>query len=137
MAVTAALRRVPLLIGLTDQDLEDLAKDLKEREVKKGDNLVAKGRGGIAFLIILDGRAEVSIDDEVIRTLGPGDHFGETALVDPSVERAAVVTAVTDLRLVRMTPWEFKIFVLSHPDVAWRLLESLAHRVAEAQRTAG
>jgi CRP/FNR family cyclic AMP-dependent transcriptional regulator len=134
MAVLSALKRVPLLQGLQDADLEDLAHNLDEREVKRGDKLIAKGRGGIAFLILLDGRAEVSIEGEIIRTLGPGEHFGETSLLDPSVERAATVTALTNLRLVRMSPWQFKIFVMGHPEIAWRLLEYLAQRVSEAQR---
>jgi CRP/FNR family transcriptional regulator len=54
------------------------------------------------------------------------------ALIDDA-PRSATITADTDVRAFGMTPWEFKPFVLSHPEVAWSMLRSLSSRVREAQ----
>ena len=127
---------MPLLAGLDESELEKITYDLKEREVAKGDPLIAEGQGGMLFLIVLEGHAEVSVNGQVVATLGPGDHFGETALIDPSAAGMATVVATTDVRFVRMTSWEFKPFVMAHPEVAWTIMQTLAHRIAALQRDA-
>jgi CRP/FNR family transcriptional regulator len=76
--------------------------------------------------------ARNSIGGEVIRNLGPGDWFGEVALIDEG-KRTATIVAGTDLRCRGMTAWEFRPFVHSHPEVAWPLLQTLAARLREAQ----
>ena len=81
----------------------------------------------------VEGNADVSVGGEHRATLGPGDHFGEIALIDDGIRSASIVAA-TDLLCYAMTPWEFRPFVEEHPQVAWVLLETLARRSREAQQ---
>jgi CRP/FNR family transcriptional regulator, cyclic AMP receptor protein len=127
-----ALKRVPLLSGLGDRERERLAKELHERTFQAGSTVVAEGATGAGFFVIADGNATVSVGGQERARLGPGDYFGEMALIDDA-PRSATITADTDVRAFGMTPWEFKPFVLSHPEVAWSMLRSLSSRVREAQ----
>jgi len=127
-----ALRRVPLLAGLGDRERERLAKELHERTFRAGSTVVAEGATGAGFFVIADGNATVSVGGKERARLGPGDYFGEMALIDDA-PRSATITADTDVRAFGMTPWEFKPFVLGHPEVAWSMLRSLSSRVREAQ----
>jgi CRP-like cAMP-binding protein len=126
------LRKVPLFSRLDRRDLERLTSSMKERTFPEGSTVVREGQGGVGFFVILAGEGSVSVAGETRRTLGPGDSFGEIALIDEKA-RSATITAVTDLRCVGMTAWDFKPFVQGHPDVAWALLQGLAGRVRQAE----
>jgi CRP-like cAMP-binding protein len=126
----AALEQVPLLAELTQRDRQRLAATMKERTFPPGREVVVEGRNGVGFFIIADGTAAVSIGDRVITMLGPGDYFGEMALLHGG-ERSATVTADSELRCLTITSWGFKSFVLEHPKVAWGLLQTLAQRLLE------
>ena len=127
-ASVETLAQVPLFAGLGKKELARLAKQMREREFDEGDTVVEEGTTGAGFFVIAEGNATASIAGEVKGTLGPGDYFGEVALIDEG-RRSASVTAVTDLRCYGLTPWEFRPFVESHPDVAWALLQTLARRL--------
>jgi CRP-like cAMP-binding protein len=129
--LVAMLRRVPLLAKLRDKDVERLSRSLTERTFPAGASIVEQGKGASGFWIILDGTATVEVGGERRNDLGPGDWVGEIALLD-SGTRTATVLASTDVRAAGMTAWEFKPFVLDHPEVAWELLVTLAGRVREA-----
>jgi len=129
-----ALEQVPLLAELTKRDRQRLARSLIERTFPPGKQIVIEGRGGVGFFLIVEGKAIVSVGDRVVRALGPGDYFGEMALLDGD-QRSATVTADTELRCLGMTSWNFKSFVQDNPSVAWALLQSLAGRLrAETAR---
>ena len=131
MSVTLdALQKVPFLADVSRKDLDGLAETMTERDAAAGKEVVSQGKGGVAFFLILEGKATVVVDGEERRTLGPGDHFGEIALIVPDVPRTSTVRAETDLRLAALTTWNFKPFVLQNPQVAWSLLETLAKRFA-------
>jgi CRP/FNR family transcriptional regulator len=133
-----ALRQVPLLTPLDDKQLKRLAGDFKERQVEAGGEIMSAGRGGVAFFILLEGQAAVTVDGHERRRLTSGDYVGEIAMIDPDAPRSATVTAVTDVRLAHLSAWDFRPFVLEHPEVAWDLLRTLAKRLREAeQRAAG
>jgi CRP-like cAMP-binding protein len=125
-----ALERVPLLAELTKRDRQRLAQSLNERSFPAGKQVVVEGRGGVGFFIIVEGKAIVSVGDRVVRALGPGEYFGEMALLDGN-QRSATVTADTELRCLGMTSWNFRSFVQENPSVAWALLQSLAGRLRE------
>jgi CRP-like cAMP-binding protein len=74
----------------------------------------------------------VSVGGETKATLGPGDYFGEIALIDEGV-RSASITAATDLHCYGLTPWEFRPFVEEHPQVAWKLLKTLSGLLRTSQ----
>jgi CRP-like cAMP-binding protein len=127
------LREVNLLQGLKEADLVTLAADLAERRVAAGEPIVGEGTGGVAFFFILQGETSVSVAGEEVATLKRGDYVGELALLDPEGPRSATVTAKTDVVLAAMSAWQFRPFVLAHPEVAWMLLQRLARRLREAQ----
>jgi CRP-like cAMP-binding protein len=131
-AVEETLGRVPLFARVKPKDLKKLGKRMTERSFGEGDTITTEGETGLGFFVIEDGNATVSRDGQIVRNLGPGEYFGEVALID-SGPRSATVVASTDLRCRGMTAWEFKPFIEEHPDVAWGLLETLVGRLREAE----
>jgi CRP/FNR family cyclic AMP-dependent transcriptional regulator len=129
------LRKVPLFAGLGDEELERLADRFVERRFSAGETLVSEGDPGTSFFVLGEGNATVSVGGETKTTLGPGDYFGEMAVVDEGV-RSASVTAQDDVLSYFLTPWEFRPFVEEHPEVGWKLMQNLARRLREAQTSA-
>ena len=130
--VVDALAKVPMLSSLDRRHLEKLAKDFTERSFPAGAVVVRQGDDrGIGFFVIADGEAIVSVDGAEVARLGPGTHFGAIALIADRV-RTATVTAGTDLHCYVMTLWDFRSFVQGDADVAWKLLEQLAHMLPRA-----
>jgi CRP/FNR family transcriptional regulator, cyclic AMP receptor protein len=130
-SAASALERVPLLSGMNDRARGRLAKTMKERTFAAGREVVAQGRTGAGFFLIIGGDAVVTIGGEVIRTLGPGDYFGEMALLHGG-PRSATVTAQSELSCLTISSWGFKAFVQEHPQVAWDMLQKLAERLRES-----
>jgi CRP/FNR family transcriptional regulator, cyclic AMP receptor protein len=129
---TDALRKVPLFAGLSEDDLERLARQMKERRFAEGSTVTAEGAGGAGFFVIIDGNATVVVGDEERARLGPGDYFGEIALIDEGM-RSATINANSELLCYGMTAWEFRPFIEEHPQVAWALLQTMARRLRESQ----
>ena len=127
-----SLKRVPIFAGVRDKELGRLVKAMRDSRFNEGEVITTEGRSGVGFFLIEDGNATVSLRGEIVRTLGPGDHFGEIALIDEG-PRSATVTASTDLRCRGLAAWEFKSFVQEHPEVAWPLLETMASRLRDAE----
>jgi CRP-like cAMP-binding protein len=130
-APVEVLRQVPLFSNLDEKDLDQLSRQMHERRFPEGAEVTTEGATGAGFFVIVEGNADVSIGGQHRATLGPGDHFGEVALIDDGV-RSASITAATDLLCYGLTPWEFRPFVEDHPQVAWALLETLARRSRQA-----
>jgi CRP/FNR family cyclic AMP-dependent transcriptional regulator len=127
------LQRVPLFSGLGRRELERVANSMKERRFKQGDTVTTEGRGGVGFFVIEEGEADVTVHGEERAKLGPGDYFGEIALITES-DRTATITAETDMRCYGMTMWDFRPLVESNASIAWNMLQSLAQKFTEAQR---
>ena len=132
-APVEALRNVPLFEGLDDDELTRLADRFQERTFPEGTTVVEEGSTGTSFFVIGEGNASVSVGGEPRATLGPGDYFGEMAIMEEGVRSASIVAA-TDVRSYFLTPWEFRPFVEEHPEVAWTLLKNLAGRLRVAQQ---
>jgi CRP-like cAMP-binding protein len=123
---------VKLFAGLPRKELDVIARQLKEVSHAAGDVIMTTGRPGIGFFVILDGQCEVLVRRGHSHKLGPGEHFGEMALLDEQ-GRSATVTALNDMRLGFVAEWEFKAFLGEHPEVAYHLLQSLGGRLREAE----
>lgn len=121
-----------LFRDLDRKDAQRIGNRMREVSHRAGSEIVTAGSGGVAFLVILEGEVEVRVPDGRTRTLGPGDHFGEMALLDHE-GRSATVTARTDLRAAAIAEWNFKPFLIAYPEVAYRLLQTLSRRVREAE----
>jgi CRP/FNR family cyclic AMP-dependent transcriptional regulator len=136
-AMVDSLRDVPLFADLSRRDLKRVADSMKEMSFASGQEVVAQGKSGVGFFVILEGSARVSQDGEDRGLLTAGDYFGEMALIDGD-DRTASVHAEGELRCATMTTWSFRPFVKDHPDISWALLTALVKRVRDAQaRPAG
>ena len=122
------LRRVPLFAGLDNKELDQIASSLRERRFKAGDVVTQEGSGGVGFFVVEEGEADVSIGGESKGSIGPGDYFGEIALINES-PRTATLTARTDMLCYGMTPWDFRPLVESNSEIAWKLLTAMAEKM--------
>jgi CRP-like cAMP-binding protein len=128
--VVEDLARVRLFACLSQRQLKKLAKTVKVREFRPGVEVVSEGTmSGVGFFILAEGEASISVDGSEVATIGPGDHFGELALISEG-ERTATVTAVTRLRCLVIAFWDFRRFAKENPDVSWALLQHLAGLLA-------
>jgi CRP-like cAMP-binding protein len=123
MGVTDDLKRVPLFSDLDDRQLRKLGEHFRERKLAAGTSVVQEGTmSGVGFFVVADGEVSVSKGGEEVATLGPGDHFGELALISER-ERSATVTAKTEVRALEIPFWDFRDFAHANPDVTWKLLQ--------------
>ncbi|HEV2356717.1 MAG TPA: cyclic nucleotide-binding domain-containing protein [bacterium] len=128
------LKKVPLFEGVSDADLRRIADSAKERRFDAGTTIVSVGEPGHGFYLIIDGRAEVKRGDRTIATLGPGEYFGELALIRET-PRTATVVAKDPTTCLALTRWDFKGIVVSNPSIAIRLLETVANRLQDDDGT--
>jgi CRP/FNR family transcriptional regulator, cyclic AMP receptor protein len=119
------LQRVPLFSDLDRKELERIATSMKQRTFEAGDTVTAEGSSGVGFFVIESGNAKVTIGGEDRRRLGPGDYFGEVALLNESA-RTATITAESDLKCYGLTSWEFRPLVETQPSIAWKLLQAMS-----------
>ncbi|MBA3566956.1 MAG: cyclic nucleotide-binding domain-containing protein [Actinobacteria bacterium] len=126
------LRKVPLFAGLDDKELTSLADEFNERRFSAGDRVALEGEGGLMFFVVDSGEATVEVHGKEVGTLGPGSAFGEIALIDRR-PRTATVTAQSELRAYGLPVFVFRPFVEARPQVAWKLLEAMADRLARAE----
>jgi CRP-like cAMP-binding protein len=128
----ALLKKVPLFEKLSDKQLQSLSSEFKERPFSEGEELLAEGALGIGLFVVSSGELKVSIQGRERRTLGPGDYFGEIALIDDGT-RTATITAATDGLAYGLTKWQFKPLVEANKEIAWPLLEAMARRTRELE----
>ncbi len=128
----AALQRVQLFAEMDRKQAAQIARIVKERHFTKGETVIMEGSGAASFFLIETGEVTVSVKGEKRATLGPGDYFGELALIDGG-PRSATVTADTDLVCYGLTFWEFRPMVEGNGAIAWKLLQALAKRLRSAE----
>jgi CRP-like cAMP-binding protein len=125
-----ALRRVSLFSQLGDEELQCVAEAVNEVEIPAQQLLVQPGTPGTGMFFICDGTAVVETKRDEIE-LGPGQFFGELALISEDATRTARVRAKTDLRCLALDRANFRELVSEHPEVAASLLEIALGRLAE------
>ena len=131
--VAEDLKRVPLFSELSQRQLRRLAKDFRDRPVAAGSLLTKQGEmSGVAFFVIAEGEAAVMVDGTRVRTIGPGDHFGELGMIIER-ERTATVEALTPMRCHTIQVWRFRAFAKKNPDVTWKLLQHVGGLLLEEQ----
>jgi CRP/FNR family cyclic AMP-dependent transcriptional regulator len=127
------IKNVPLFSDLDDRELRQIAQSMKERTFNAGDVVTEEGKGGVGFFVIDDGNAKVSVGGQERGALGPGDYFGEIALI-ADIDRTATITADSDLRCYGMTFWDFRPLVENNASIAWKLLQAMAQRLKQAEQ---
>ena len=130
-APSELLDGVPLFSGLDRRQRAQIAETMKSRTLEPGESIAVEGEQGVGFFVIESGTARVTVGGEERRMLGPGDFFGEVALISPTARRSATVTADTQVRCWGLTSWEFRPLVHDNATVAWSLLESLAKMLGD------
>jgi CRP-like cAMP-binding protein len=123
-ATLQALGRVPLFADLDEDELAGVAAVFKQRRFAAGETVIQQGSGAAAFFVIESGEANVLVDGRQQRVLGPGDYFGEMALIDAGTRTASVVAA-TELECSGVTFWDFRPLVEANGTIGWKLLQSL------------
>lgn len=126
------IRRVPLFAETDETFLDRLAEEFNARSYGPGELMAEEGERGSTFFVIESGEAAVLVHGDEVRRLGPGDSFGEMALVDKTA-RSATVRAETEVHGYQLPVFSFRPIVESHPEVSWALLEALARRVRDAE----
>jgi CRP/FNR family transcriptional regulator len=126
------LSRVPLFAGLPQAHLRHVADLAEQIRYTPGRMIVRAGAPGVAFYVIVEGKAKV-LKGRIATakgtwTLGPGDFFGEMALLDGR-PRSASVVAETPLVTIRIERAPFRKLLRDHPDIALKLLEAMATRM--------
>jgi CRP/FNR family transcriptional regulator, cyclic AMP receptor protein len=123
-----ALGRCPFFQGLSRNELIGLAKLTEDLEVDEGKVLTRQGESGSEFFVIIDGEVSVAKDGQEIRTMGPGDFFGEIALLEDT-PRTATVTAKAPLRFFVLTRQAFRSMLAHQPELERKVLSALEERV--------
>jgi CRP/FNR family transcriptional regulator, cyclic AMP receptor protein len=131
-APTELVQGVPLFADLDKRELQGVANSMKERLFRAGQKIATEGQTGIGFFVIAEGTATVTQGGEDRASLGPGDYFGEIALIDDGL-RTASVTADSELKAYGLTSWEFRPLVESNASIAWKLLRTMAARLRDAE----
>ena len=127
------LRRVPLFAECTDEELRRIADIARVVEVPVGTVVTQIGTPGDSFFLIIDGRVSVQTPVGTGDTLTPGDFFGEMSLLDGE-PRSAMVTAITDLRLLVVDRSHFWRLLNETPDLVRRILVVLSRRVRRLEQ---
>ncbi|MGH2977344.1 MAG: cyclic nucleotide-binding domain-containing protein, partial [Gaiellaceae bacterium] len=117
------LARIPLFGSLSETELAELAPSFESQSAGAGTRLVGEDAAGYSFFALADGEASVTVDGAEVSTLGPGDCFGEIALLDGG-RRTASVTTTTPATVYVMFGTEFRMLQQGHPEIAAQL-ESL------------
>jgi CRP/FNR family cyclic AMP-dependent transcriptional regulator len=129
------LKTIWLFSSCTASDIRKIRSSLDEVEVPAGKVLVEEGRIGMEFFLIVSGTAAVTREGKKVATLGPGNHFGELALLDRR-PRSASVASETEMDLLVLSQRQFNGLLESVPTIARKMLAAMANRLREADALA-
>src|SRR5688500_11941203 len=110
------IRHVPLFSECSKKELAEIASIADEIDLAEGKNLMLQGREGREFFVIIDGTVDVIQNDEKIKSMGPGEFFGEIALVSKT-PRTATVTATSPLRALVIDDRSFRALLEHSPKI--------------------
>ncbi|HEX7311109.1 MAG TPA: cyclic nucleotide-binding domain-containing protein [Gaiellaceae bacterium] len=123
------LAAVPLLASLKPQQLQAIATLSELRSEPEGTELAGEGAPGYALFIIIDGTATVTSGDAELATLGPGDFFGEIALLAGKSRRTATVMAASPVTLAVMFGSDFRVFERDFPEASAQMKHAMDERL--------
>jgi CRP-like cAMP-binding protein len=123
------IKRVPLFAGCSKRELEQIAQIADEIDLAEGKEMTREGSRGREFFVLLEGEADVTKGGSSINKLGPGDFFGEIALISDS-PRTATVTATSPVRALVITDRSFRRLLDEQSEIQRKVLVALAERLA-------
>jgi len=135
MGAEEMLVNVPLFAGFGSAELKRFARNLYPRKHQAQELILKEGEEAVGFYIVSSGQVEVVKNmggpkETVLATLGPGDFFGEMALLD-GYPRSACIRALEDGECLVMSRWDFLAQLKSSPDLAAQVLRTLASRLRQ------
>jgi CRP/FNR family transcriptional regulator, cyclic AMP receptor protein len=128
------IKAVPIFSACTPRELKGIATSGKEVEFPAGRTITEEGQTGVGMHVIISGEVKVMVGGRTRRRLGPGAFFGEIALLDGGPRTASIV-AETPVRTFAITSWNFRALLKSHPSLALKMLEEVARRLRENERS--
>src|SRR3954454_7528145 len=126
---TELIRRVPLFARCSKAELKEIAKLADEIDLSEGKEMAREVAPGREFFVLLEGTADVKKNSRKVNTLGPGDFFGEIALVSHE-PRTATVIATSPVRALVITDRSFRRLLEESPQVQTKVMEAMAQRLA-------
>lgn len=129
------LAAVPLFNSLEGVQLATLASWFHAQNANEGTRLVGEGVAGYTFFVLVDGTAEVTTEGQTVAALGPGDFFGEMAILGDG-RRTATVTSTSPTRLLVMFGTEFRRLETEYPAIASRVTEAMQARATRIAQLA-
>jgi CRP-like cAMP-binding protein len=124
------LAKVPVFADLSKKEFKAVSALTTQLPVAAGTALITEGETGREFILIVDGMAEVRVGGEKVATVGPGDFFGEIALLSDG-PRTATVIAATDMRIEVIEGRDFRALTADQPKIAEPLKAAMADRLEE------
>ena len=135
MEVIIALRGIPLFAAVHGEGLRRLADAVHQRGLRGGEWVFTEGETGEELFFVHSGRIEIVqvVDDgeNILEEVGPGEHFGEVALID-ELPRAASARALEDSLLLSIGRGRMREVVHDHPDIAFAMMAALSRRLRAA-----
>ena len=122
------IRRVPLFAGCSNKELGRISMIADEIDFRPGKTLIREGASGREFFVLAEGTAEITRNGKRIDTAGPGDFFGEMALLS-NQPRNATVTTTSDVDALVVTAQSFRHLVESNPLIALKVMRAVADRL--------
>jgi CRP/FNR family transcriptional regulator, cyclic AMP receptor protein len=131
-SIVEALGRTDLFSPLGKKSLQSIAQQAKVVDHDAGKEITEEGGGATGFHLITQGKATVTVHGSSVRTLGPGDYFGEISLIDGQ-PRSATVRSETPLRTISLSSWSFRPLLDEEPEVSKALLKVMCARLRAAE----
>jgi CRP/FNR family transcriptional regulator, cyclic AMP receptor protein len=123
------IKRVPLFSSASKHELEEIAKLADEIDLAEGKTVIAEGETGREFFVLVEGTADVVRGGKKVASIGPGDFFGEIALISKT-PRNATITTTSAARALVITDRAFRQLLDQQPEIAVGVLHALAERLA-------
>jgi len=131
-----ALRAVSLFASMSDRDLKAVLAGCREELYSDGQAIVREGTPGGPFFLIVEGRAKMTVGGKSRATLGPGDYFGEIALIDKG-PRAATITASGNVKALAIASWDFLALCEQDFKIAHKVMTGMARIIRTIDKNAG
>jgi len=125
-----ALRGVPLFVDLSEKELQSVARYVREESFNPGEEIVTQGETGGPFYMIVEGRAKAIVDGRTRASIGPGQVFGEIALLDGG-ERSATIRAETQVHALAITSWNFLSLLEENWKMSHKVMVELCRRIRD------
>jgi len=128
------LAAVDLFTVLTKKEVKKIHDAGKEVSFHAGRTIVSEGETAVGFHLILKGQAKVTVNGRLRANLGPGDYFGEMAIIDRG-PRSATVTAATDMQTLGIASWDFMPVLSENFEMCRKIMVELSRRLRGAEKS--